>query len=138
MLLKIHLFCYDGIFVPFLSYGIFVWGLTYPNPLDSIFVLQKKDLKITTFKDMPSSSVPLFDSLCILQLSDTFKLQISSFVHECAHNLAPVYFRDYFASIDSIHNIGTRQSNKRDLYAVRCNTTQYGLTSIRYSGVLSF
>ena len=105
---------YHGIFAHFLSYGISVWGLTYPT----IFVLQKKALRIITFKDLSSSSLPLFDSLCILQLSDIFKLQISSFVYECVHNLAPVYFRNYFTSIDSAHNIGTRQSSKGDLYAV--------------------
>ena len=126
---------YHGIFAPFLSYGISVWGLTYPTLLDSIFVLEKEALRIITFKDLTSSSLPLFDSLCILQLSDIFKLQVSSFVYECVHNLAPVYFRNYFTSIDSIHNIGTRQSSKGDLYAVRCNTTQYGLRSIHYSGV---
>ena len=63
---------YHGIFAPFLSYGISVWGLTYPTLLDSVFVLQKKALKIITFKDLTSSSLPLFDRLCILQLSDTF------------------------------------------------------------------
>ena len=34
-----------------------------------------------------------------------------------------------------VHNIGTRQSSKGHLYGVRCNTTQYGLRSIHYSGV---
>ena len=118
-----------------LSYGISVWGLTYPILIDSIFVLQKEALKIITFKDLSSSSAPLFDSLCVLRLNDIFKLQTSSFVYECIHNLAPVYFSNYFTSIESIHNIGTCQSSKGDLYVVRCNTTQYGLRSIHYSGV---
>ena len=33
-----------------------------------------------------------------------------------------------------IHSIGTRQSKKGDLYALRCNT-KYGIRSIHYSGV---
>ena len=48
---------------------------------------------------------------------------------------APVYFRYYFTSIHSIHSIGTRQSRKGGLYAIHCNTIQYGLRSIHYSGV---
>ena len=127
---------YHGIFAPFLSYGISVWGLTYPTSLTAYLYFKIIiALKIITFEDLTSSSLPLFDSLCILQLNDTFKLQISSFVYECVYNLAPMYFRNYFTSIDSVHNIGTRQSSKGDLYAVRCNTTQYGLRSIHYSGV---
>ena len=35
-----------------------------------------------------------------------------------------------FSIIDSIHNIGTRQSTKGDLYAVQCETTKYELRSI--------
>ena len=110
-------------------------GPDLPTLLDSIFVLQKKALKIITFKDLTSSSVLLFDSLCILQLNNTFKLQTFSFVYECIHNLTPVYFRNCFTSIDSVHNFGTRQSSKGDLYAVQCNTTQYVPRSIHYSGV---
>ena len=84
---------------------------------------------------MTVSFAPLFDSLQILKLSDLFKLQVTSFVYECLNSFAPIYFREYFTSIQSIHSIGTRQSRKGDLYALRCNTTQYGLRSIHYSGV---
>ena len=81
------------------------------------------------------SSTPLFDSPQILRLNDLFKLQVTSFDYECLSNLDPVYFRDYFTSIHSIHSIGTRQSKKGDLYAIHCNTTQHGLRFIHYSGV---
>ena len=51
------------------------------------------------------------------------------------NNLVPIYFREDFVSIHSVHSIGTRQSEKGDLFVLRCNATQYGLRSIRYSGV---
>ena len=69
-------------------------------------------LEVITFNEVTVSSTPLFDSLQILKLNDLFKLQVTSFVYECLNNLAPVYFRDYFTSIHSIHSIGTRQSKK--------------------------
>ena len=34
-----------------------------------------------------------------------------------------------------MHDIGTRPSKRGDLFALRCNTTQYGLRSVHYSGV---
>ena len=34
---------YHAIFAPFFTYGVSVWGLTYPSMLDSISALQKKN-----------------------------------------------------------------------------------------------
>ena len=70
-----------GLFESFLSYGISVWGSTYPMYTDQIFILQKRILKIITFNEVTVSSAPLFDSLQILKLSDLFKLQVTSFVY---------------------------------------------------------
>ena len=52
----IFILLYHGTFSSFLS-CISVWGLTCPTLPDSIFVLQKKALKIITFKDLSSSSL---------------------------------------------------------------------------------
>ena len=126
---------YYGLLESFLSHGVSLWGSTYPMYADPIFILQKRILKIITFNEVTVSSAPLFDSLQILKLSDLFKLQVTSFVYEFLNSLAPILVREYFTSIQSIHSIGTRQSKKGDLYALRCNTTQYELRSIHYSGV---
>ena len=126
---------YHAVFASFLTYGVSVWGLTYPTLLDPISIVQKKILKIITFSEETAPSAPIFDSLKILKLNDIIIFQIVSFVFECMHNLAPSYFSGYFTSIESVHGIGTRQSKRGDLFALRCNTVQYGLRSIHYSGV---
>ena len=87
---------YHGIFAPFLSYGLSVWGLTYPSLYEPITVLQKKILKILSFSEINAPSGPLFDRLQILKLNDMFQLQVASFVYECTNNIVPVYFRNYF------------------------------------------
>ena len=109
---------YHGIFAPFLSYGLPVWGSTYPSLLDPITVLQKRILKIITFNEITAPSGPLFDSLQILKLSDLFQLQVAGFVYECINSLAPIYFKNYFTSIQTVHGIGTRQACKGDLHAL--------------------
>ena len=77
-----------------------------------------------------------FLTLCkFFKLNDLFKLQVTSFVYECRNNLAPIYFREYFVCIHSVHSIRKRKSKKGYLFGLRCNTTQYGLRSIHYSGV---
>ena len=109
--------------------------MTYPSFLEPIHVLQKKVLKAITFSDITASSDPLFDRLQVLELADLFQVQVLSFVYECVNKIAPSYFSGYFTSINMIHNIGTRQSKRGDLYAVRCDTTKYGIRSVHYSGV---
>ena len=125
---------YHGIFAPFLSYCLSVWGLTYPSLLEPITVLQKKILRMS-FSKTNAPSGPLFDRPQILKLNDMFRLQVASFVYECTNNIASVYFTNYFTRINIIHRISTHRSMENDLYAVSCNTTQYGLISIHYSGV---
>ena len=77
-----------GISPPFLSYGLPVWGSTYPSMLDPITVLQKRILKIVTFNWNHSTIWPLFDSFQILKLNDLFQLQVASFVYELMHQLS--------------------------------------------------
>ena len=126
---------YHGISAPFLSYGLPVWGSTYPSLLDSITVLQNRIQKIITFNEITAPPGPLFDSLQIPKVDDLFQLQVVSFLYECINSLAPIYFKIYLTNIHTVYGIGTRQAWKGDLYALRYNTTQYGIRSIHYSGV---
>ena len=98
---------YYGIFFPFLSYGIHVWGLTNSTYFDLIFVLQKKVLKSITFNDITSPAMPIFRNLELLTLADIHNLQVVSFVYECVNGLSPSYFGDYFKTLSSTHAMGT-------------------------------
>ena len=125
---------YHGLFASLLSYGISVWGLTYPSLIDSIFVIQKKVIRAITFNKGTAHSTPIFDRIQILKLYQIFQLQILSFVFECINNLSPACFKYYFVTISDIHHIGTCQAKKDDLYVEHRNTTQYGIHSIHYAG----
>ena len=65
---------YFGIFYQFLSYGVQVWGLTYSTLLNPVFILQKKAVKAMTFSDMTTPSLPLFNKLQLLRLTDISNL----------------------------------------------------------------
>ena len=101
---------YHGIFYPFISYGIQVWGLTCKSYLDPVSVLQKKTLKAITFNDIRSPSTPIFCDLDLLTLCDIHYLQVASFIFECVNALSPSYFLEYFKLISNKHTIRTRQS----------------------------
>ena len=111
------------------------WGLTYPSLLNPISVLQKKIVRVLSFSDKNAPSTPTFDSLKVLKFNDMITMHIVSFVYECVDNLSPAYFSNYLTWIENVHSFGTGQSKRGDSFALRYNTTQYGLRSIHYSGV---
>ena len=125
---------YLGIFYPFLSYGVQVWGLTYPTLLNPVFILQKKAVKAMTFSDITTPSLLSFNKLQLLRLTDISNLQLASFVFECVNGLSPQFFENYFTSIASKHGNGTRQSTRGSLFLERQHTIQYGIRSVQYSG----
>ena len=129
------LLLYHVVFFTFIAYGVSVWGLTYPSLLNPISVSQKKIFRVITFSDKNVPSTPIFDSLKVLKFNDLITMHIVSFVYECVHNLSTAYFSNYFTWIENVHSFGTRQSRRSDLFALHCNTAQYGLRSIHYSGV---
>ena len=53
---------YHGLFASLLSFGISVWGLTYPSLIDSIFVIHKKVIRaITLIKELHTQLLYLTD-----------------------------------------------------------------------------
>lgn len=79
--------CYSLIY-PFLSYGVHVWGLTFPSFLTQLFIIQKKVL-IISFSEPKSHSEPLFKSLNLLKLNDVVELQVLTFVYQWSLGLLP-------------------------------------------------
>ena len=58
--INVHiLMLYYSLIYPSLTYGIQVWGLTYPTDLKPVTTLQKRVIRIMTFSDPRSHSEPL-------------------------------------------------------------------------------
>ena len=125
---------YYSLIYPFLTYGIQVWGLTYPTYLKPVTTLQKRVVRIMTFSDPRSHSEPLLKSLRLLKFSDIIHLEILSFVYQWYHKLSPSCFVNYFNPVSSIHSYNTRQSQIDNLFVKSVHTTQYGIRSLGYTG----
>ena len=100
---------YYSLIYPFLTYGIQVWGLTYPTYLKPVTTLQKQVVRIMTFSDPRSYSKSLLKSLSLLKFSDIIHLEILAFVYQWYHKLRPSCFVNYFNPVSSIHSYNTRQ-----------------------------
>ena len=125
---------YNSLFSPFLQYGILVWGLTYETYINPVFLLQKRIIRAMSFEHFTSHSAPIFLNLKILKLHDLFQLKLLSFVYESVNKISPVCFHNFFKSVESVHQYGTRQAGKDDIFLPQKNTSQYGLRSVRYNG----
>ena len=125
---------YNSLFSPFLQYRILVWGVTHETYINPVFLLQKRIIRAMSFKHFTSHSTPIFHELRILKLHDLLHLKLMSFVYESVHKISPICFHNFFRFLESVHQFGTRQSGKDDIFIPQKNTSQYGLRSIRYYG----
>ena len=94
---------YYALIYSHLVYATEVWGSACEVHLTKILTLQKRAVRIITYKDQfpiipgplhPSN--PLFLKLGILKINDLFTLQISKFVHKCINSNIIVNFDHWF------------------------------------------
>ena len=71
-----------------------------------------------------------FARLEFLKIEDIRQLQLLSFVFDCLHKTAPVYFHDYFVSCSQLHHFNIGLASCGDLFLERKNTFQNGIRSI--------
>ena len=99
-----------------------------------MFLLQKWIIRAISFEHFTSHSAPIFFDLKILKLHDLFQLKLLNFVYESVSKISPVCFHDFFKSVECVHQYGTRQAGKSDIFLPQKTTSQYGVKSIRYHG----
>ena len=118
---------------PFLTYCIIAWGNTYQTSLQSLFVLQKKAIRIITFSSFFEHTSLLFKDLNVIKLFDEVTVHIAVFMHKFKNHLLPTNFNVFFTSIKETHNYNTRLSS-RMTYALPKTRTNYRIFNIRYPG----
>ena len=130
---KILLSLYYALVEPFLNYCIIAWGGTYRTTLQSLFILQKKALRIITFTSFNEHSSPLFKDLRVVELFDIIALQLAVFMYKFHNKLLPPVFDHYFNPVRNVHSYNTRLSSKMT-YAIPKARTNYGIFNIRFQG----
>ena len=147
---KIMKNAYYSIIYPHLIYGIQVWGSAFKTESTNIDTIQKKAVRMITFNDSFNThgyglchSLPLFQQLEFLKISDIYKLQISKFIHDCLNGHAPKQFNTWFTHNNEIHKHHTRSNvqiinenvfNTTNLFIPFARTTNYGIKSIKVMG----
>ena len=94
---------YYALIYPYIFYGNVVWANTYQSHLDKIYKLQKKIVRIMSFKAYNHSSKPLFKELNVLNIYQVNYLVIGIVMNKYSKNQLP-------PAIMSLFNINGRNT----------------------------
>lgn len=122
---------YNSIILPHLNYGITIWGSACPTTINSLYLLQKKSIKIALRLPWRTSTNDLFRDNKILPIHDLYKLFTGVFVFKHLNSLLPSCFREYFVTNAQHHAHHTRSAS---LYRLPLFHTTTAQRSILYQG----
>ena len=123
---------YNSFILPYLTYGIEVWGATFDYSLNSLAIVQKKSLRLLASKPKSCHTDPLFKQMKLLTLPQLYTYSINLFMFKFHFKMLPNVFNDMFVYNQLIHDYQTRQY---DLLHVPCSKSVVLSKSIRIKGV---
>ena len=82
---------YCTLVLPYINYGILIWGNTCKTYLGKIFKLQKWAIRIISLEHYRSHTDPLLKKK-VLIIFDAFKLEFGVFMYKYQTNLLPQTF----------------------------------------------
>jgi hypothetical protein len=126
---------YCTLILPYINYGILAWGNTSQIHLDKIMKLQKRVLRTISNSDYLSHSAPLFKRFNILNVHDTFKLELATFMYKHFDHQLPNAFNNYFTKHRDVHMYNTRNA---DDYNINQTKTNFAHKTIRTSGPIEW
>jgi hypothetical protein len=131
---KILVNLYYSLIYPFITYGVITWGNTYPTTLNSLYLLQKKALRLISFSGFRDHSNPLFIKYEILKLPEIVFLHNAVFVYNFRSGKIPKCLELFFEPIIKRHNYATRLASNC-CYSLPKARTNYGKFALRFAGV---
>jgi predicted amino acid racemase len=124
---------YYTLVYPYLIYGNLIWGNTYKTRIKKLMRIQKKIVRLITFKPYSEHTETIFKNLEILnvyQIND-FLTGIFMFRYFNLKNL-PEIFTNYFVTNNEVHHHNTRKTSKLHK---SYNRTNYAKHTLSNSGV---
>jgi hypothetical protein len=108
---------YCSLVLPYINYGILIWGKACKTYLEKIHKLQKWAVRTISNSHYRSHSAPLFHKYNILNVYSSYELEVGVFMYNFFNNLLPKSFNDFFTIRSDVHNYNTRNRNN-------CNQTR--------------
>ena len=114
---------YQSLIIPYLSYGIVVWGHAAQTYINQILVLQKRALRLIYFTSYRSHAIPLFISSNTIPINLLYFKSVSILRHDVFNKQTPCNISSLFTCSNELHNYNTRFSFEGNYYIKysRCN-----------------
>ena len=97
--------------LPYLTYGVIIWGHTYWSNIKPLYIMQKKAIRIINFLTYQEHTSSYFKK-DVLKLADIVKLYTTLFMYQFYRDRLPVAFDDFFVLNNMKHDYNTRLSSK--------------------------
>ena len=122
---------YCTLVLPYINYSILIWGKACKTYFEKIHKLQKWAVRIISNSHYRSHSAPLFQKHDILNIYDSYKLELGVFMYKYFNGLLPMSFNAFFTKLSDIHNYETRN---RSNYNPTRNKKVFADKAIRTTG----
>ena len=121
---------YYALVYPYFIYGNLTWGNTYKSRIQKIMNIQKKIVRLMTFKSYLEHSEPIFKDLNILDIFKINDYLTALFMFRYYHlNNLPDFFKNYFVTNNQIHEHNTRNASKLHKCYKRTNYVKHTLSN---------
>ena len=127
---------YYSFVYPYFHYNIEAWGNSYKKYTESLFHLQKRAVRVIAGARRNSHSEPLFQQLNILNLEKLHHLSVQMLMFKWYHNSLPDIFESFFKPVSHRHHTRLATSTSILLERPKDLSSDLGMRSIRYRGVL--
>ena len=117
---------YCTLVLPYINYGIFIWGKACKTYLEKIHKLQK--WAVSHYR---SHSASLFQKHNILNVYDSYKLELGVFMYQYVNGSLPFSFNAFFTKLSVIHNYDPRN---KSIYNPTRNKKVFADKAIRTMG----
>ena len=105
--------------LPYLTYGICVWGHASKFFLNKLLILQKRVLRLIYFTPRNEHAIPLFIKSTILPVTMIYFETIANLMHDISHGSAPSPLRALFLKSNEVHRYNTRSATKGNFFQKR-------------------
>jgi len=106
---------YCTMVMPYLNYGILVWGNSCQTYLNKLIKLQKWAVRTISNSHYRSHTRPLFVNYNILTVDDIYTLELGVFMYKYSISNLPKAFNNFFTKRSDIHEYKTRHVNDLNL-----------------------
>ena len=93
---------YNSFILPYLTYCIELWGMTFKSHLDPLIKIQKRALRLITNSHRLAHTEPLFKELNILTLQKLYVFSVQLFVFKFYSGMLPRVFSDFLLPIQML------------------------------------